>query len=80
MPFGDAQLHAAGKVIDRQRIKTAIPKFAEQFIRDIWILQPKLAAPRNKQIEQLAEHPRFRAGFDFLLLREQCGDSEHPLS
>ncbi len=80
MPFADAQMQAAGKVIERQRIKTAIPKFAEQFIRDIWLLQPKLAAPRSKQIEQLAEHPRFRAGFDFLLLREQCGDSEHPLS
>ncbi|MGP4712690.1 MULTISPECIES: polynucleotide adenylyltransferase PcnB [unclassified Psychrobacter] len=80
MPFADAQMHAAGKVIDRQRIKTAIPKFAEQFIRDIWLLQPKLAAPRTKQIVQLSEHPRFRAGFDFLLLREQCGDSDHPLS
>ncbi|MBP2279539.1 poly(A) polymerase [Psychrobacter sp. PL19] len=80
MPFAEAQMQAASKVIDRQRIKTAIPKFAEQFIRDIWILQPKLAAPRSKQIEQLAEHPRFRAGFDFLLLREQCGDAEHPLS
>ena len=80
MPFAEAQMYAAGKVIDRQRIKTAIPKFAEQFIRDIWILQPKLAAPRSKQIVQLSEHPRFRAGFDFLLLREQCGDAEHPLS
>ncbi len=80
MPFAEAQMQAASKVIDRQRIKTAIPKFAEQFIRDIWVLQPKLSAPRTKQIEQLAEHPRFRAGFDFLLLREQCGDSEHPLS
>ena len=80
MPFAEAQMHAASKVIDRQRIKTAIPKFAEQFIRDIWILQPKLAAPRSKQIVQLSEHPRFRAGFDFLLLREQCGDAEHPLS
>ena len=80
MPFAEAQLHAASKVIDRQRIKTAIPKFAEQFIRDIWLLQPKLSAPRSKQIVQLSEHPRFRAGFDFLLLREQCGDAEHPLS
>ncbi|WP_350561936.1 polynucleotide adenylyltransferase PcnB [Psychrobacter sp. CAL346-MNA-CIBAN-0220] len=80
LPFAEAQMQAASKVIDRQRIKTAIPKFAEQFIRDIWILQPKLAAPRSKQILQLAEHPRFRAGFDFLLLREQCGDAEHPLS
>jgi len=80
LPFAEGQMQAACKVIDRQRIKTAIPKFAEQFIRDIWILQPKLAAPRSKQIEQLVEHPRFRAGFDFLLLREQCGDAEHPLS
>lgn len=80
MPFAEAQLQAASKVIDRQRIKTAIPKFAEQFIRDIWLLQPRLAAPKAKQIEGLAEHPRFRAGFDFLLLREDCGDSDHPLS
>ena len=79
MPFADAQMQAASKVIDRQRIKTAIPKFAEQFIRDIWLLQPKLAAPRSKQIAQLAEHPRFRAGFDFLLLREECGET-HPLA
>ena len=80
MPFQDAQLHAASKVIDRQRIKTAIPKFAEQFIRDIWLMQPKLANPRAKQIAQLAEHPRFRAAFDFLLLREQCDDVANPLS
>jgi poly(A) polymerase len=80
MPFHDAQLQAASIVIDRQRIKTAIPKFAEQFIRDIWLMQPKLANPRVKQITQLAEHPRFRAAFDFLLLREQCDDESNPLS
>ncbi len=80
MPFHDAQLQAASKVIDRQRIKTAIPRFAEQFIRDIWVMQPKLANPRVKQIPQLAEHPRFRAAFDFLLLREQCDDELNPLS
>lgn len=80
MPFHDAQMQAASKVIDRQRIKTAIPKFAEQFIRDIWLMQPKLANPRVKQIAQLAEHSRFRAAFDFLLLREQCNDEANPLS
>ena len=80
MPFVEAQQQAASKVIERQRIKTAIPKFAEQFIRDIWLMQPKLANPRVKQIAQLAEHPRFRAAFDFLLLREQCDDASNPLS
>ncbi len=80
LPFHDAQMQAAIKVIERQRLKTAIPRFAEQFIRDIWMLQPKLANPRVKQIAQLAEHARFRAGFDFLLLREQCDDAANPLS
>lgn len=81
MPFADAQQKAAAKVIDRQRIRTSIPKFAEQFIRDIWLLQPRLANPRAKQIEQLVEHPRFRAGFDFLLLREQCNEqADTPLT
>lgn len=80
LPFVEAQSQAAGKVIERQRIKTAIPKFAEQFIRDIWTLQPKLANPKVKQISQLAEHPRFRAAFDFLLLRETSDDEQNPLS
>ncbi|WP_227429040.1 polynucleotide adenylyltransferase PcnB [Psychrobacter sp. I-STPA6b] len=80
MPFVEAQQQAASKVIERQRIKTAIPKFAEQFIRDIWLMQPKLANPRVRQIAQLADHPRFRAAFDFLLLREQCNDAANPLS
>lgn len=81
MPFADAQQKAAVKVIERQRIRTSIPKFAEQFIKDIWLLQPRLANPRAKQIEQLAEHPKFRAGFDFLLLREQCNEqADTPLA
>lgn len=81
MPFAEAQQKAASKVIERQRLKTAIPKFAEQFIKDIWLLQPRLANPRAKQIEQLAEHPKFRAGFDFLLLREQCNEqADTPLA
>lgn len=80
MPFVDAQQKAAGKVIERQRLKTSIPKFAEQFIREVWLLQPRLANPRAKNIMQLIEHPKFRAGFDFLLLREMCGEADTPLA
>lgn len=78
--FGDAQEKAASKVIDRQRIKTAIPRFAEQFIKDIWLLQPRLANPKPKQILSISEHPRFRAGFDFLLLREMAGEDDIAFS
>lgn len=79
-PFAEAQSKAAKKVIERQRLTTAIPRFAEEFITEIWLLQPKLANPRNKQIMKLAEHPKFRAGFDFLLLREQASEEDTPLA
>ena len=70
-PFAEAQLQAAHRVMDRQRQLTAMPKFAEQFIKDIWLMQPRLAEPRKKNLLKLFESPRFRAGFDFLMLREQ---------
>ncbi|UTO04310.1 polynucleotide adenylyltransferase PcnB [Moraxella sp. FZLJ2107] len=78
LPFHEAQLKAAEKTIDTQRLKTAIPKFAEQFITDIWMLQPKLVNPRIKDIANLERLPKFRAAFDFLVLRESFDD--HPLT
>ncbi len=78
--FADAQKQSAIKVINRQRARTAIPRFAEQFIYNIWLLQPKLVNPRAKTIVHTAEHPRFRAGFDFLLLRELAGEEDVPLA
>lgn len=70
-PFVEAQVQAANKVLDKQRPITAMPKFAEQFIKDIWLMQTRLANPRKKNLLKLFENPRFRAAFDFLLLREQ---------
>ena len=43
-------------------------------VRDIWQLQLRLLKPRGKRALQLLEHPRFRAAYDFLLLREQLGE------
>ena len=78
LPFHEAQLKAAEKTIDAQRLKTAIPKFAEQFISDIWILQPKLVNPRVRDIANLERLPKFRAAFDFLVMRES--HDNHPLT
>ena len=78
LPFHEAQLKAAEKTIDAQRLKTAIPKFAEQFISDIWILQPKLVNPRVRDIANLERMPKFRAAFDFLVMRES--HDNHPLT
>lgn len=78
-PFVEAQSQAANKVMDRQRVHTAMPKFAEQFIKDIWLMQPRLAEPRKKNLVKLFENPRFRAAYDFLLLREQVEARNHAL-
>lgn len=65
-------------MFDAQRIKTAIPKFAEDFISDIWFMQPKLVSPKPKDVDRLSSQGKFRAGLDFLIMRESHDDS--PLS
>ena len=38
-------------------------------------MQTRLLNPKPQQIQALSSHARFRAGFDFLLLREKSGDN-----
>lgn len=78
LPFHEAQVKAAAKTMDAQRFKTAIPRFAEEFITQIWLLQPKLANPRIKEIANIGRCSPFRAAFDFLVLREK--HDNHPLA
>lgn len=42
-------------------------------MREIWSLQPRLERRLPRQAINLVEHPRFRAAYDFLLLRAQLG-------
>ena len=73
-PHSIAWTQAGLDVLRRQSKHTAIPRFSEMFIREVWELQPRLEQPKPRQVPALAAHPRFRAGFDFLLMREQTGD------
>ena len=74
-PHSIAWTQAGLDVLRRQSKHTAIPRFSEMFIREVWELQPRLEQPKPRQVPALAAHPRFRAGFDFLLMREQTGDT-----
>lgn len=75
MPLVEAMNKASIKTITAQRQITAMPRFAESFVRETWALQPRLISPKPKQITTIVELSRFRAAFDFLLLREQSGDT-----
>ena len=70
----EARAQAGLDVLKRQATRTIIPRFAETFIREVWEMQTRLLNPKPQQIEALSSHARFRAGFDFLLLREKSGD------
>lgn len=67
--------HGATEVFDRQIHYTAIPKRLSSQIRDIWTLQPRLEKYTGKRALMQLSHPRFRAGYDFLLLRESVGEA-----
>ncbi|MDP1931517.1 MAG: polynucleotide adenylyltransferase PcnB [Gammaproteobacteria bacterium] len=70
-----AQQDAASKVIGRQIQVTAIPKRFTISMREIWELQLRLSVRTRRAVESIFAHPKFRAGYDFLLLREEGGEN-----
>ncbi len=74
MPPIPAQQTATQQAISRQLQHTSIPKRFSLPMRDIWDLQQRLPRRRGKRAFQTREHPRFRAAYDFLLLREAAGE------
>ncbi|MDP0562651.1 MAG: polynucleotide adenylyltransferase PcnB [Candidatus Endonucleobacter sp. (ex Gigantidas childressi)] len=69
-----AMQQAATIVLENQSGHTAIPRRFSVAIRDIWDLQIRLVRRQPSVIESLLEHQRFRAAYDFLLLRELSGE------
>ena len=65
---------ASQGIVSQQLSFTSIPKRFLIPMREIWSLQLRLAKREGKKAYALLEHPRFRAAYDFLLLREQSGE------
>ncbi len=74
MPPVPASQQAAMTVLDNQVAHTAIPRRFSIMVREIWDFQGRLERRQPRVIESLLEHARFRAAYDFLLLREQAGE------
>ena len=60
--------------INEQLGYTAIPRRFTLATKEIWQLQNKLASRSKKSIELVFCNSRFRAAYDFLLLREESGE------
>lgn len=74
-----ALYQAMDTVLDVQGEKLAITRRIAGDIKDIWSLQPRFEQRAGKRPYALLEQPRFRAGYDFLLLRGQAGEIDMEL-
>ena len=79
LPPIPALQEAAHEVIGEQCRRTAIPKRFSLPLREIWDMQERLPRRQGRRADLLLENPRFRAGYDFLLLRESAGEETGDL-
>jgi poly(A) polymerase len=66
-----AWTHAVDRVLREQAQRVAIPRRFTITIEEIWSLQPRFTQRTRKRAFKLLEHPRFRAAYDFLVLRAE---------
>ena len=70
----DALGLAADTVISQQVARVAIPRRFTQMTREIWALQSRLARRTPTRVRKVHDHPRFRAAYDFLVLRSEADE------
>jgi poly(A) polymerase len=75
----DAMMRASEEVIVGQGQSTSIPRRFSAVTRQIWIMQIRFNRTRGKRWKRLLHEQRFRAGYDFLLLRAIEDPSLEPL-
>ncbi len=71
-----ALMSAVDSVVDEQCENLSIQKRIAADMREIWSLQPRFERRQGRSPSRLLEHLRFRAGYDFLMLR--CDTGEMP--
>ncbi|MDA1107963.1 MAG: polynucleotide adenylyltransferase PcnB [Proteobacteria bacterium] len=76
----DAMQLAAETVVMRQVTRIALPKRFSVPMREIWAMQYRLPQRAGKRALRLLAHPRFRAAYDFLLLRAAAGEEVQELA
>ncbi|RBB08613.1 polynucleotide adenylyltransferase PcnB, partial [Xanthomonas oryzae] len=71
----DAQRRAADRVTLHQLERVALPRRFSLPMQEIWLMQTRFSSRQRKRVLRTLSHPRFRAAFDFLVLR-QCASPD----
>lgn len=72
--------NAASQILSIQVKSLSIPKRVTQSMREVWLLQARFNKRIGSRPYRLLAHPRFRAAYDFLLLRAETGGAENELA
>lgn len=80
MPLQVKWHQAMEEVLAEQRRTLAIPRKLDATMTELWISQPRFLQRAGARPYRLLTHPRFRACYDFLLLRAEAGDAEPELA
>lgn len=73
-PF-PALIEAMEKVLRMQQHALNLPKRLTIIVKEIWILQYRMGLRQSRRMLSIFYHPRFRAAYDFLVIRAQAGEA-----
>ena len=76
----EAMQVAADEVAGKQQQFVSIPRRFSTPMREVWQLQTRFQTRSGKRALRLLGHPRFRAAYDFLLLRAENGEIEQEVA
>ncbi|MBI3899867.1 MAG: polynucleotide adenylyltransferase PcnB [Gammaproteobacteria bacterium] len=80
MRSSEALERAAEEILHEQLKHIMIPKRFSVPMREIWSMQSRLERRSGQQAFRMLEHKRFRAAYDFLVLRARSGEADATLA
>jgi poly(A) polymerase len=80
VPYRQAFMTAMDDILRDQSQYVSIPKRIGFIVKDIWLLQGRLEHRSMKNVKTALAHKRFRAAYDFLLLRAEVGEVQKDLA
>ena len=73
-------MQACDTVLRAQQSRVSIPRRFAVPMRELLMLQPRFSRRSGVKSLSILQHPRFRAAYDFLLLRAQAGVADPELA
>ncbi len=80
LPDAQAMTEACYRVVGEQQLATSLPKRYGIPMREILQLQYRFENRRGARAARFLEHKRFRAAYDFMVLRANCGEVDEELA